>query len=119
MNVYRLFLFPIVMLAAVILALWYVQRPAPPLQSDMTQVRLEADTGGYRLIDADTLWQLYQTGHDNLLLVDTRQEWEYNAGHITGSLLFPIEPTWWARWQGRGKLRTLLTPHKDKTIVFY
>jgi rhodanese-related sulfurtransferase len=53
------------------------------------------------------------------MLIDTRQEWEYRAGHIAGALLFPMEPTWWARWRKAGALRELLGEDKDRLVVFY
>ena len=119
MDLYRSFVIPLGVLTTIFLALWYSNRPTPIPQSSMAQVHQEAETGRYQLMDAVTLWHLYQTDRNNLLLVDTRQEWEYNTGHITGSLNFPMEPKWWARWMGRGKLYALLTPYKENTIVFY
>ncbi|GAB4336801.1 MAG: hypothetical protein Kow0089_07490 [Desulfobulbaceae bacterium] len=79
----------------------------------------EAERGGYRLIDTETLWQLYQEGQDSLVLVDTRQEWEYHSGHIRGARNFPFEPTWLSRLTNRGALEQFLGPDKNKTIVFY
>ena len=119
MTVFRSFLIPLLAISATLLALWYNHRPIPVTQSNMGLVRQEAENGDYRLIDAERLRHLYQTEQENILLVDTRQEWEHRAGHIAGSLNFPIEPTWWDRWRRRGALKALLAPHKEKTIVFY
>jgi len=83
------------------------------------EVQAEALKGGYRLIDMNELWQLYKKNNKNLLLVDTRQDWEYNAGHIKNALNFPMEPTWLARLTQRGALEQFLGPDKVKTIVFY
>jgi rhodanese-related sulfurtransferase len=51
--------------------------------------------------------------------VDTRQEWEYRTGHIQGAPNFPMEPTWFARWQRKGELGKLLGPDKERSVVFY
>lgn len=85
----------------------------------MAQVEQEADNGGYRLMDVEILSQLYRSNRENILLVDTRQEWEFRAGHIAESVNFPMEPTWWARWRDKNKLKALLGPDEGKSIVFY
>ena len=88
-------------------------------QSSMDTVQNEARSGGYQLLDLDGVWQLYQTGNDKLLLVDTRQEWEYHSGYINGAVNFPMEPTWLARMTQRGALEQFIGPDKSKTLVFY
>ena len=85
----------------------------------MDDVRAEAARGGYRLISTDDLWQKYEAAPDGLLMVDTRQEWEYRTGHIKGALNFPMEPTGWARWRKKGALSKFLGPDKNQLIVFY
>ena len=102
-----------------LLVLWYSHLPVSIVGSNMAQVKLEAENGGYRLIDVGTLSNLYQSGANKFLLVDTRQEWEYRAGHIAGSVNFPLEPTWWARWRRKGDLKKFLGPNEEKSIVFY
>ena len=99
--------------------LWYGQRPATPPKATMNEVRAEAARGGYRLIDTDQLWQLYQSKPEGLLMVDTRQEWEYRSGHIQGAINFPMEPTWLSRWRKKGDLEAVLGPDRDRLIVFY
>jgi rhodanese-related sulfurtransferase len=79
----------------------------------------EAKKGGYRLITTAELSGLLEKGFDNLLLVDTRQEWEYRTGHIERAVNFPIEPTWWSRWRKAWALETFLGPDKNRTLVFY
>lgn len=86
---------------------------------DSDTVQAEATRGGYQLIDLDGVWKLYQVNQNDLLLVDTRQEWEYHSGYITGAVNFPMEPTWLARMTQRGALEQLLGTNKDKTLVFY
>ena len=80
--------------------------------------RAEADRGGYELITTDDLWALYQQA-DELLLIDTRQGWEYRMGHIAGAFHFPMKPTRWERWSSRSALRELLGEDKEKPLVFY
>jgi rhodanese-related sulfurtransferase len=85
----------------------------------MALVKQEAENGGYRLIDVKALWSLYQSNQKKILLVDTRQEWEHRAGHIAASVLFPMEPNWWDRWQKKKELKAVLGPDKEQSIVFY
>jgi rhodanese-related sulfurtransferase len=47
-------------------------------------------------------WQ--ETDPKFLLLVDTRQEWEYRTGHIKSSVNFPMEQAWLSRWRNKGAL---------------
>ena len=88
-------------------------------QDNQDVVLEEARKGGYQLIDLDGLQRLYKAEGSKLLLVDTRQEWEYHSGYIKGALNFPLEPTWLARMTQRGALDQFLKPHKSKTLVFY
>ena len=115
----RFLLVPIIAVSVTVLVLWYFHLPAPIVASNQAQVELEAANGGYRLIDVAALSKRYQTDRENILLVDTRQEWEHRAGHIAGSINFPMEPTWWARWQRKGDLKKALGAQSAKTIVFY
>jgi len=109
-------------LAAVMItvgALWITNRAVTPGVATMEDVQAEAKQGGYRLISTEELWERYQERPDNLLLVDTRQEWEYRTGHVQGALNFPMEPTWWSRWRKEGPLEAILGPDKERMIVFY
>ena len=119
MKAIRIFLMPVLALSATLSILWYFHLPVPIVSSNQAQVELEAANGGYRLIDVAALSKLYQTDREKILLVDTRQEWEHRAGHIAGSINFPMEPTWWARWQRKGDLKKILGAQSAKTIVFY
>ena len=119
MKSIRFLLMPTFAVAITVLVLWYSNMPVPIVTSNMAQVELEAENGGYRLIDIETLSKLYQSNRKKILLIDTRQEWEHRSGHIAGSVNFPMEPTWWARWQSKGELKTFLGPDKEKSIVFY
>lgn len=104
---------------AVILCGTFSNAIAAPESDSFAAVNLEAKKGGYKLIDVETLWSQYQKNKENILLVDTRQEWEYHAGYIQGALNFPMEPTWLTRMTRRGALEQFLGPDKTKTLVFY
>ena len=109
-------------LTAVALALgflWLTHRQAHHREINWEQVQAEARRGGYRLITTPELSRLYLETPGSLLLVDTRQEWEYRTGHIEGAVNFPLEPTWWARWRAQGPFKALLGPDPDRVIVFY
>jgi predicted sulfurtransferase len=112
----------IVALAAVlitIVSVWYSQRPIAAKQATWDDVTAEATAGGYRIITTDELGEEYRQDPSNLMLVDTRQEWEYRTGHIDGALNFPMEPTFWARWRKADDLKQFLGPDKERTLVFY
>jgi predicted sulfurtransferase len=79
----------------------------------------EAKDGGYRLINTDELRQRYEKDPRSILLVDTRQEWEFALGHMQGAVNFPMEPTAWSRWWKKGDLAATLGPDKNRFIVFY
>jgi predicted sulfurtransferase len=102
-----------------IAALWLTNGAVTPKKATWDDVLAEAKNGAYRLISTDDLWKQYSVNRDSLLLVDTRQEWEYRTGHIQGAVNFPMEPTWFARWKKKGDLRKFLGADKDRTIVFY
>ncbi len=99
--------------------LWLGNRPAIPKKSSWQDVIQEAQSGGYRLIGVKELWKRYQQSSPDLLLVDTRQEWEYRTGHIKDAVNFPMEPTWWSRWSNKSELNRFLGPDKSKFIVFF
>jgi 3-mercaptopyruvate sulfurtransferase SseA len=99
--------------------LWYESRPVVPKKATWEDVVAEAKRGGYQLIKTEELWERYRKDSGSLLLVDTRQEWEYRTGHIKGALNFPIEPTWLSRWRKKGELNTFLGSDKNRFIVFY
>jgi len=119
MKFFRSILLPGLAVPITVLILWYSNLPMPEVTSNMAQVEQEAENGGYRLIDVDALYKLYQSRKKKILLVDTRQEWEHRAGHIAESVNFPLEPTWRARWQKKEDLKAFLGSDKDKTFVFY
>jgi len=109
-------------LAAVLItvvSVWYIQRPIAPKQTHWDDVIAEANAGGYTIISTEELADRYRKDPSDLLLVDTRQEWEYRTGHIEGALNFSMEPTWWSRWRKAGELENFLGPDKDRILVFY
>jgi len=99
--------------------LWFTNRAVTPKEATWDDVLAEAKSGGYRIISTEELAREYQKDSGSLLLVDTRQEWEYRTGHLKGALNFPMEPTWWSRWRKASALETFLGPDKDRIVVFY
>ena len=99
--------------------LFLTNRAVTPKDATWNDVQAEAKSGGYRLISTEQLAARYQKEPDNLLLVDTRQDWEYRTGHLKGAVLFPMEPTWWSRWRKASALEAFLGPDKDRMIIFY
>jgi hypothetical protein len=100
-------------------ALWLTNRAVTPTEATWDDVLAEAKAGGYKIITTDELSHRYQKSAGSLLLVDTRQEWEYRTGHLKGAVNFSMEPTWWSRWRKASALETFLGPDKDRTIIFY
>jgi hypothetical protein len=112
----------IIALAAVLLtagALWFTNQAVAPKQATWDDVLIEARTGGYRILTTEELAARYRKDLHGLLLVDTRQEWEYRTGHIKGAVNFSMEPTGWARWRSASALEKFLGPDRERTIVFY
>lgn len=105
-------------LIVVVLA-WHTHRPAPSRQDSWDDVMAEAGSGGYAIISTEELADRYHKEGADLLLVDTRQEWEFRTGHIKGALNFPIEPTWLDRLRKADKLKDVLGPDKHRVVVFY
>jgi 3-mercaptopyruvate sulfurtransferase SseA len=119
MNNFRKTIITLIAICLTIGYLWYGSRPATPQKATWDDVRAEAAMGGYQLINTDKLWQLRKSNPPSLLLVDTRQEWEYRSGHIKGAINFPMEPTWLSRWRKKGDLEAVLGPDRNRLIVFY
>ena len=114
----RIVLAVLLLVIAVGSALWLTSRAVTPQEASWDDVLAQAEHGGYRVVSTDELWELYQRDPD-LMLVDTRQEWEFFAGHMEGAVVFPMEPTWWPRWSKKDDLRAVLGEDKKRTIVFY
>jgi 3-mercaptopyruvate sulfurtransferase SseA len=112
-------LFALMAVAITIGYLWQTNRVVTPKAANWKDVLTEAKQGGYRIISTDQLWERYEKNPDKILLVDTRQEWEYRTGHIKGALNFPIEPTGLSRWRNKRVLEKFLGPDKNRFIVFY
>lgn len=115
----KITLLAVLAIGATVGALWLTNGAVAPKEATWNDVVAEANSGGYRLISTDDLWNRYSQNRDSLLLVDTRQEWEYRTGHIQAAINFPMEPTWLARWQKKAELSKLLGADKDRTIIFY
>ncbi len=109
-------------IAAVLLtvgAIWHTNRTVTPPQATWDDVLAEGKAGGYKIITTDELSERYQEDSKAILLVDTRQNWEYRTGHLKGAVNFPMEPTAWARWRKASALEAFLGPDRDRTIIFY
>ncbi len=117
-NWKRLWL-PVLAITVAVGVLWFTNRAVTPKEPTWDDVVVEAREGGYRLINTSELRQRYEQDSQSILLVDTRQEWEFAMGHIKGAVNFPVEPTAWSRWQKKGKLAEALGPDKNRFIVFY
>jgi len=112
-------IFALIAVSLTIGHLWYGSLTVTPKKADWDDVRAEAIQGGYQLISTEKLWRQYQPNPAVLFLIDTRQEWEYRSGHISGAVNFPMEPTWLSRWRKKGDLAAVLGPDKNRGIVFY
>jgi hypothetical protein len=100
-------------------ALWFTNRAVTPRQATWDDVLAEAKAGGYKIITTEELSARYRKDAGGLLLVDTRQDWEYRTGHLKGAVIFPMEPTAWSRWRKAQALATFLGPDKNRTVIFY
>jgi len=119
MNTVYLVLFTLMSVCLLGAAWWFLRRPAPPREVEWKDVQAEAERGRYRLISTGEMAERYQKDPQSLLLVDTRPEREYRAGHIQGAVNFPLTPTRWGRWRSKRLLTTLLGPDKERWVVFY
>ena len=100
-------------------AIWFTNRPVTPTQATWDDVLAEGKNGGYQIITTEALSERHQKDAGSLLLVDTRQEWEYRTGHLKGAVNFSMEPTRWSEWRRASALETFLGSDKDRTIIFY
>jgi hypothetical protein len=105
-------------------SLWYANRsPVPPMgppkEPTKDELVAQGKAMGYKIFTTEELAKRFQKDPKNLLIVDTRQEWEYRTAHIAGSVLFPTETTWWWRWRNASAMAKLLGPDKDRTTVYY
>lgn len=115
----RTAIFALVFVMLTVGALWLTNRAVTPREATWEDVLAEAKAGGYRIITTQELADRYRRDAGGLLLVDTRQEWEFRTGHIEGAVNFPMEPTWWARWRKAKALEAFLGPDRDRILVFY
>ena len=99
--------------------LWFTNRAVTPEVASWEDVVSESESGGYELITTKELYEKYTGDPEPPLIVDTRQEWEFRTGHIKDAVNFPMEPTWFSRWQKASALEEFLGPDKNRVIVFY
>lgn len=111
--------FALAAMALTVAFVWYAQSPATLKQATWDHVLAEAEVGKYQLISTEELAEKYRTDPDGVLMVDTRQEWEFRTGHIENSVNFSMEPTWWERWTKADELEEFLGPDRNRQLVFY
>jgi 3-mercaptopyruvate sulfurtransferase SseA len=119
MNTVYLVLFTLMSVCLLGVAWWFFRRPASPREVEWKDVQAEAAKGGYRLISTEEMANRYRRDPQSLLLVDTRPEGEYRAGHIRGAVNLSLTPAWWGRWRSRKLLAALLGPDRGRFVVFY
>ncbi|MCP4576070.1 MAG: rhodanese-like domain-containing protein [Deltaproteobacteria bacterium] len=119
MNSLKTTLMALMAMAVTVGFLWFTNRSVPPKKATFEDVVAEAASGGYQLINTEKIRERYEKNPKALLLVDTRQEWEYRSGHIKRALNFPMEPTWLSRWKNKDALEKFLGPDKNRFLVFY
>jgi hypothetical protein len=119
MQLNRSIIMTLAVVIAALAALWLTNDAVTPKEATWDDVLSEAQRGSYRIITTPDLASAYSKTPDELLLVDTRQEWEYRTGHIKGAVNFPMEPTWWSRWRKADTLKEMLGPDKNRKVVFY
>jgi len=104
-------------------SIWYPSRgggPGGPMQDPTwDELLAEAKAGGYGLVTTEELAGHLQKDPRHLLIIDTRQEWEFRTRHIKGAVLFPVETGKWWWFRNKSSLARLLGPDKDRTVVFY
>ncbi len=99
--------------------LWFTNQAVTPKTASWEDVVMESRAGGYQLITTKELHERYTRDPNPPLIVDTRQDWEYRTGHIKDAVNFPMEPTWFSRWQKASSLEGFLGPDKTRVLVFY
>ena len=119
MHLNRTIIMTFIAVTAALGALWFTNGTVTPKEATWDDVLVAAKIGGYRIITTLELGVNYTKNPNEILLVDTRQEWEYRTGHITDAINFPMEPTWWSRWRKADALKELLGSDKDRKVIFY
>ena len=87
----------------------------------LAEVREEARRGNYQLIRPGAIREQFLKEPESLLLVDTRQEWEYQREHIKRAINLPVKPTWWTQYSlwVRANMKKLIGPDLKRRVVFY
>jgi predicted sulfurtransferase len=111
---------PFVLLGCLVLAGTAHATNEPQTQA-LAQVQEEARKGNYRLIAPETIKAQFLKNPASLLLVDTRQEWEYQREYIQGAVNLPVTLSWWTQYSpwARSEMKKLLGPDKKRGVVFY
>jgi hypothetical protein len=91
----------------------------PPHERTWEELQTAAAEGGYKILTTDSLARRIEEEPQSLLIVDTRQDWEYRTAHIEGAVVFPVETSKWWWLRNTSKLLALIGPDKDRSLVFY
>ena len=111
-----------VFLSVTILALSRPAHPAAELRTQqLGQVQEEARRGNYKLITPESMREGFLKNSSSFLLVDTRQDWEYQQEHIQGAVNLPVTLSWWTQYSPwvRAEMKKFLGPDKKRQVVFY
>lgn len=111
-----------VSLSVTILALSRPAYPGAELRTQqLAQVQEEARRGNYKLITPESMREGYLKNSSSFLLVDTRQDWEYQQEHIQGAVNLPVTLSWWTQYSpwARAEMKKFLGPDKKRQAVFY
>jgi len=109
------------LLLSFITPLHQVLAAADPQAPAWAQVQDEARRGNYNLIMPEDIRGRFLENPTSLLIIDTRQEWEYHREHIKGAVNLPVTPTWWIQYSpwARAEMKQLLGPDKKRLAIFY
>jgi rhodanese-related sulfurtransferase len=84
------------------------------------QAEIRADRDGYQLISTPALHALYRKGGD-FLVVDTRTDYEYKAGHLPRAVQIKFDPgeKYHIKAQKKAAFEKVLGPEKNRLIIIY
>ncbi len=100
-------------------AFWLTDSAVTPQEATWDQAVRDAKQGKYQLLHTDEIRQLIEEAPHKMLLVDTRDEEDFRAGHIPGAINHPIAQTSWSRWGEQRRLGTVLGQDKSRFVAFY
>ena len=103
-----------IMFAAMILGLCLTGCAAPAVDTSTTDESVSQSSpqapATYTQITQEAAKEMMDAG--DVLILDVRREEEYDAGHIYGAVLLPLDEI--SEWSA-----SVLIPHKDFTVLVY